>query len=487
MSEFYDSLLKTVSQSDRDFFVYYEERRSYAEMHRIMLKINSALSRHRNKRIALYALKGYATYSAIFAILLSGNAWVPVNPQMPDARNADMIGRAEPVIILTDRELPKEITDYAAKTGAEVISLMDLIDGEESAPFDVSAIDEDDEAIVFFTSGSSGEPKGVPLVHANFTGTVRNVLDQVPFVKGEVFADYHDLGFVLCIPYLFCCIFTESAFAPGIEEQERLIPLNSLDKNKVTVLVTVPSTISRLRSLRKNGIDGHSIRILCLAGEPFHLDILDYCFNKLGVGNVFDFYGSTEVGCWIFSHTCAPEDLENYADIGFVPIGKPMPGNIMRIGDQEELLMSGPQITPGYLGGIEAQKFTVADGVRWFATGDKVIERDGVYFCKGRLDSQVKISGHRIELMDTEAHLRKIDGVEHAVCFVAARGGRDMIVAGLLSTCDVGIDEVREDLSKRLPDYMIPRKVFRIETMPLNKSGKVDRIVVRAMFDKLNG
>ena len=99
-------------------------------------------------------------------------------------------------------------------------------------------------------------------------------------------------------------------------------------------------------------------------------------------------------------------------------------------------------------------------------------------------DSQVKIGGYRIELGYIEAHLRSVDKVQHAVCFVDGTDGRDIIVAGLLSEEEHGIADIRKAMADKLPDYMMPKKIFRIEKMPLNKSGKVDRISVRKMYEE---
>jgi acyl-coenzyme A synthetase/AMP-(fatty) acid ligase len=483
--DFYKTLYGTISNSSRDAYVYSGERHSYADMHREMTCINSALSGISKKRIALFARKGFSTYNALFAILLSGNTWIPVNPDIPEARNLDMIRLAEPELILIGDELSPEIAEYAAAKDCEVITLEDLISAGEETEFIFEDFAEDDVAVIFFTSGSTGLPKGVPMTHGNYIPTVRNILHILPYQKGEVFGDYHDLGFVLSVGYLFTCVLTESAFCPAIEDVERMAPIAHLIRNKITVLVTVPSTMARIRTMKRDGIDDHSLRIICLAGEPLHLDILEYCFDKLGVDNVFDFYGSTEVGCWIFHHPCSRDDLDKYGDLGTVPIGRPLAGNEVRLSEQGELQISGPQVTPGYLSGENTEKFLEIDDKCWFAMGDKVLERDGVYICKGRLDSQVKIDGYRIELMDTEAHLRNLDGVDQAVCFVTQVGGHDAIVAGLVGNRECQIQEVREQMKEKLPSYMIPRKVFLIEKIPLNKSGKIDRIAVQANYENM--
>ncbi len=219
-----------------------------------------------------------------------------------------------------------------------------------------------------------------------------------------------------------------------------------------------------------------------LCGEPFRLDILEYCFKNMKVKDVYNFYGLTETGVENFYHKCHSDDLVDYREIGFVPIGKPLNGNNVRIGENSELLLSGCQVTPGYLGGRSAEKFEIIEGTRWFHTGDIVVKYKDVYFCKGRLDSQVKLSGYRIELMDIEAHLRMIEQVEEAVCFVEAAGGRDILAAAIKTRTEVPIKDIQGKLKTQLPFYMIPKDFLLLETLPLNKNGKIDRKKIREIY-----
>ena len=156
--------------------------------------------------------------------------------------------------------------------------------------------------------------------------------------------------------------------------------------------------------------------------------------------------------------------------------------------ETSELLVAGPQVTPGYLSEQEASRFTILDGVRWYRTGDIVVQQNGLYFCKGRLDAQVKLSGYRVELMDIEAHLRTLPEVNGAVCFVSPISGHgEMIVAVLHSYRKIQLAEVRGHLKSKLPTYMFPRKVFMISEVPLNKSGKIDRLAVKNMLNRTKG
>ena len=482
MDKFYKELHETFKHSKAMVYVYYGEKHSYAELYDAMLKINSTLKDYRNTRVAVFTSKHFYAYGAIFSTLLSGNIWIPLTSEIPESRNLAIIKIAEPEIILTDRVLPRSLLEYAHSKGINVFELNKLIAGDNKAEFEVENFNKDDNAYIMFTSGSTGIPKGVPVTHENYVNFIYNAIRILPFNKNEVFSDYHDFGFDISIFYLFCCILTEGAFAPIIKPEDAVLPINHIIKNNVTVWATVPSVISRLKMFDKNDILNIPVKIMFLCGEPFRLDILEYCFKNLRIKNVYNFYGLTETGVENFYHACRPDDLFEYKDVGFVPIGRPLPGNQIHITDENELLLSGNQVTPGYLGGVSAEKFEMLDGLRWYHTGDAVMKYKDVYFCKGRLDSQVKISGYRVELMDIESHLRRIDGIEEAVCFVEKMRGRDLLVAAIKTKNKIEEHSIQEHLKTNLPSYMVPKEFLYLDTVPLNKNGKIDRKNVRELW-----
>lgn len=491
MEDFYRELFDGIRAASGSVVIQDGKATSYAEMVRDLLKLNGVLSDYRRERIALYTGKAPAGYSAIFSIFLSGNSWLPLNPDLPEKRTLAMLKVAQPSLILTDRELPQGLRRYAESEGIAIELLAEVLARPESAgkEFDFGAVagpsfDRDDEAYVMFTSGSTGTPKGVPMTHGNFIPFVRNVLETLPLGRREVFADYHDFGFDLSIFILFACVLTKSTLAPAARESDRLLPLAHIRENGVTVLASVPSIVARIRALKRNEKVETPLRVLILCGEPFRLDLLEYCQDKLAVERIYNFYGLTETGVENFSYECQPGDARRYEETGFVPIGLPMKGNEIRVSDEGELWLAGPQITPGYLQGVGTDRFVTREAVRWFRTGDRIAYRDGLYFCQGRLDNQVKVGGYRIELMEIETHLRALASVDEAVCIVAEAGGRRFIAAGLLVE---GKGWTRRELSdalrETLPEYMIPGSFFPLERIPLNKNGKVDRPAVVRIFE----
>jgi acyl-coenzyme A synthetase/AMP-(fatty) acid ligase len=434
----------------------------------------------------VYGSKSFSVYSAIFSVILSGNVWIPVTPGIPTERLLAMMNVLMPDVILLEKDLPENIHTFAEKHEIAIWKLEDMLKHGKGKDFSELDFSPSDWAYIMFTSGSTGVPKGVPMTHHNYINFVRNALEVLPFSNHEVFSDYHDFAFDISIFYLFCAPLTKSAIAPIRKKEERMFPLNHIQKNNITVWSSVPSAISCLRRFRPNEQLENNIKIMFLCGEPFSLDILRYCHECLNVKHVYNFYGLTETGVENFYHECASQDFDRYKEKGFVPIGQPLKGNDFRLTEDKELLLGGCQITPGYLEGAGKERFEEIDGKHWYHTGDIIEFYKGVYFCKGRMDSQVKISGHRIELMDIEVHVRQYEGIKEAVCFIEHEKpvSRIVCVVETAKSRELFLSGVNQWLKERLPEYMIPRKFYTVSQMPINTNGKIDRKAVKQMFSK---
>ena len=482
MKEFYQQLLDAFANGTGTAIIAGGERWSYAQLYNAMRRLNSFLGSFQNQNIALYTGKSFEAYAGIYAVLLSGNCWVPMEPANPNSRSLDVLKLCRPAAILAGQDLPDELLAFAKNQKIEVSKLKDLIKGRNSKDFDLSLIRDDRYAYIMFTSGSTGQPKGVPVTHLNYINFVQNAMQLLPFKLGEVFADYHDFGFDLSIFYLFCCPLSGGTLAPALTDADRILPLNHIRRNRVSVVISVPSLLTRLMAfLGKRGAEP-PLKTIIMAGEPFRLDQLKFCYDTMGAEHVFNFYGLTETGVENFYHRCSPNDVESFRDIGFVPIGQPLERNTVRLTKEGELLLSGVQVSPGYLGESGKDKFQTIDNEIWFRTGDRVVIERGQYFCKGRFDNQVKVNGYRIELMEIEAHARHMPGIAEAICFVETIGARKFLTLGITGENIPDIQAVSDFLCGKLPSYMIPKRLVHIEDMPLNRSGKIDRNRVQQTY-----
>ena len=483
MSDFYHRLAATIEGSSRDCFSAGNTQRSYEELWATMAKINNLLPQEKTGIIAVYAGKCFENYAAVYSILLSGNCWVPLEPAHPPMRLIQMMQLCSPSVILIDRPLPFEIKQFADTKKILLISIREPdINTVKKKLFNPNKIDLQAWAYIMFTSGTSGVPKGVPMTHKNYINFVESALKILPLKTGYVFADYHDFGFDLSIIYLLCCPLVEGKFAPALSDADRIMPLRHMQNEGVDVLISVPSLLSRLKTYSRGKKICNELKLVIMAGEPFRLDQLAFVYSGLETTKVFNFYGLTETGVENFFHCCDPDDLDLYENIGLVPIGRPLPGNRFRVESEGELWIEGVQITSGYLGGVGENRFTDIDGSKWFKTGDRVSEIGGVVFCHGRLDSQVKVGGYRIELSEIEFYLREHADIDESICAVIRQGDRDFIRAALVGNTLPEGHVITDFLRERLPRYMHPISYHQIEKLPVNRSGKVDRIAVSAFL-----
>ncbi|HOW43066.1 MAG TPA: AMP-binding protein [Candidatus Omnitrophota bacterium] len=481
---FYQRLHACISASHSPAYRYFEQEYSYAQMYAVMKKINAHLNGCTQKKIVIYGDKEFEVYAAIYSVILSNNIWVPITPGYPWPRLQGMMELLEPDMVLYNTPLPEEFRAYAESHSVALKNINEMAAGEAEAPFTKFDFRKNDSAYIMFTSGSTGVPKGVPMTHENYINFIDNALKIIPFRKGEVFSDYHDFAFDISIFYLFCAPLTGSALSPIKKDEERIFPVAHFQKNKVTVWSSVPSVIARIQKLRPAEVIQNDFHISFICGEPFRLDVLRYCLENLRCEKVYNFYGLTETGVENFYHECSPADLARFDEKGFVPIGQPLLGNEIRLNADGELLISGCQLTPMYLAGREAHRFEVIDGTRWYHTGDIVEKYKGEYFCKGRVDSQVKLSGYRIELMDIEVQVRHFPGVKEAVCLVDDSQSAKLLVCVCEKAADAVIESkaIKAALAKHLPEYMVPKKFFFVQDMPRNTNGKLDRKRIREMY-----
>jgi acyl-coenzyme A synthetase/AMP-(fatty) acid ligase len=390
-------------------------------------------------------------------------------------------------MIITDCGLPEKLRAFAIEHDIPIINIKSILQEENKKELVLGEFDSGDIAYIMFTSGSTGEPKGVPVTHNNYINFVRNALEILPFQRREVFSDFHDLGFDISVFYLFCAVLTESALAPILRNEHRFFPLDNIVNNSITVWSSVPSVVARIMMLRPKERIDTSLKIVFMCGEPFRLDILKYCYDNMQIKNVYNFYGLTETGVENFYHHCKPSDMQRFDKFGYVPIGKPLKGNTVKITKDKELLISGSQITPGYLKGMGRDRFENVDGKTWFHTGDIVEKYEDVYFCKGRLDTQVKVSGYRVELMDIEIQIKKYSTLQEAICFVDNNKDQNRLICAVQPEegKEVDFTKLLNEINDELPEYMIPKKFFTIDKMPTNKNGKIDRKAIRKLYSEI--
>lgn len=448
------------------------------------------------RRVGLLAAAGtLSAYAGYLAVQRLGAAVVPLNPSSPAARNA-VIGRAAGLdLVLVDPEVDQE------GAGADLPARILAADcGGNSGAGDLPEIvvRTEDLAYILFTSGSTGEPKGVPIAHRNISAYLSHCIAHYELEPGCRVLQPFDLTFDLSVLAMFAAFGSgATVVVPG--RNDLLAAARFVRRQELTHWFSVPSVISltqRVEPLRPGSMP--TLRHSVFAGEPLTLQQAEAWHAAAPNGVVENAYGPTELTI-ISTEYVLPKEVARWprTSNGTVPIGHGLSSLECvvldadgREAEEGELCVRGSQRFAGYLDPANNEnRFLTYEGDKatsydpgtpltdrhWYRTGDRVrVSADGYIYCE-RLDHQVKVRGYRIELGEIEAVLREQPGVRDAIVVARSAPGGD---AELAAACTgrIGSTEVLlQTLRERLPSYMVPASLTAFEAFPLNANGKVDR------------
>jgi amino acid adenylation domain-containing protein len=395
------------------------------------------------------------------------------------------------LLIFPDRD---EVADLARRWPEHVVlGIADLEAPDAWSPVECSP---DAIAYLLFTSGSTGTPKGVMVSHRNARHYIDWTVNRYHITDQDRVSQNFDMTFDLSVHDMFAA--WERGACVCCPSQKALIkPGRFIVESKLSTWFSVPSTAVFMKRLGMLKPDIYpNLRLTLFCGEALPMDVAKACSKAAPNSVIENIYGPTEltIGCtayrWDRDHS-APE-----CECGLVPIGEPfahMEALIVNedleevpIGTPGELLMTGPQLTLGYWREPDktARSFIVPPGSAktYYRTGDRVRRplngKPLVYL--GRVDNQIKVLGHRVELGEVEAALREESGIDSVIAvgwpiLDSGAGG----IEAFLQTEGTDLASLRDRLSKRLPSYMVPRRIHLLTTIPLNSNGKYDR---RALF-----
>ncbi|MDW3194574.1 MAG: amino acid adenylation domain-containing protein [Cytophagales bacterium] len=432
--------------------------------------------------VGLMTQKSPKLVIGILGILKAGGAYLPIDTDLPDGRKEYLLKDSGANALLVTKELEGKV-EYTIPTffveDAENLTEVKEVENRSKAS---------DLCYVIYTSGSTGKPKGVMIEHGaliNYIGWASEY-----YLDGEdaTFGLYTSISFDLTVTSIFTPLISGNKIIISQEQQGGLVVEKMLREGEVNVLKLTPSHLKILNDSDLVPASNKTIKLI-VGGEELETSLAQAIHSKFeGQVEIYNEYGPTEatVGCMIYRFV-PDEQLQS------VPIGHPINNTQIYIldsylkpipvGIQGELYVSGLGVARGYINNeaLTDQRFLAnpfVEGTKMYRTGDLVqMLDDGTVLYKGRIDDQVKIRGYRIELGEIEHQLSTYDLVKEAVAVVRDVDDEEekYLVGYYLS--DEKLDEsvLKEYLSERLPEYMLPSFYVHMEEWPLTSNGKLDK------------
>ena len=427
--------------------------------------------------VAVHGHKEPEMFVSFLAAVKSGRPYVPIDHSTPQQRMERVVEIAGAEIVLT----PAKVAEIVAAAGAVDYKRKPL---ETADPF-----------YILFTSGSTGEPKGVVITLANLNHYLEWMHAEGNFTEGgEIFLNHAPFTFDLSVHDIYLALSSgNTIFSLTKDHITNLRALFiALRECGATLWMTTPS-FAQMCMIEKgfNSAMMPHLRAFYFCGETLAPETASQLLERFPGVPVWNTYGPTEA---TVAMTKVGITREIIAQWNPLPIGCVMPGTRVIIrgedgkavppGERGEIVIAGPNVSPGYLkrDDLTAKAFYPLGDTRAYRTGDWGRDRDGMLFCEGRMDSQIKLHGYRIELGDLEANLRALPEIADAVVLPVRKGDIiDSLAAFVvLSGAKQGTDfeqaaKLKTQLGERLPAYMVPRKFHFLDSFPMNNNGKADR------------
>jgi amino acid adenylation domain-containing protein len=442
-------------------------------------------------RVAVYLEPSLEVPLALLAILKAGGVYVPLDPTHPEARLRAQLQDIRPLAIITRKGLAEKLGPTQARTIA-IEDLETLTAGLAEDDLDLP-IESGQTAYVYFTSGTTGAPKGAMASCANLAAYIAAARERFQIVPSDVIPAIARFTFSISMFELMSPLAAGGALV--ILERDHVIDPERMAKTLqgVTLFHAGPSLLRGLLAHIRSGYGDFTsfsgVRHASSGGDMVPPELLEGLKEVFPSAEVFVIYGCSEISCMGCTYP-VPRDRA----VERTYVGRPFDGVSVRVLDPAfnelpagvagEICFSGDGLIKGYLDRPEltAERFVDIGGRRFYRTGDiGRLSDDGWLEILGRSDFQVKIRGMRVEPAEVEHFLRGAPGVREGVVMPFSAAGGEKALAAYVVLDKVaapgasGIEAVRAHMELQLPDYMLPTAYVELEKLPLNHNMKLDR------------
>ena len=426
---------------------------------------------NRTGLVAIRMKKSVNQIAAVMGVLIAGFSYLPIDIKQPLARQEKILSKANVIVELDEKKVNMILQNLEYRL-------------EKHPEF------QNPIAYVIFTSGSTGEPKGVVMSHTAAQNTLISIENMYNISEEDTILGIAELSFDLSVFDIFSVLGVGGTLVlpnpekgPDASHWGRL-----LNEYKVTLWNSVPAQAEMLDAFASKSESYPTVRLVLLSGDWINTSLPGRLRKIMTNAQMISLGGATEGGIWSIYH-----EIDEIEERPTILYGKALLGQWMGVVDEElricpeyvsgQIAIGGYSLAEGYLGDttLTKEKFVYLEEEknRIYLTGDngRYVENGDIEFL-GRLDNQVKINGHRIEIAEIENAIRGMQNIEDCCVVYNQSIGKGVLIAFIknkISSISYTKEEYRKQLAFFLPPAMIPSEFVNVESFPLSTNGKIDR------------
>lgn len=457
-----------------------KSRRLASLLHAIKLK--------RQTPIVVYGHMGIDMPVSFLACVQAGHPYIPVDTSIPIERVRLIVEKSGAGVVINTT------TSKLDFDGVIVLQMLEMNLEQIEHIGEEYWVQSDEVFYIIYTSGSTGNPKGVQITAANLQSFTDWMTGDFPLGEGKVFLNQAPFSFDLSVMDFYPALQsggTIHTLEKEVSNKPKLL-FENLSHSSIQIWTSTPSFVQMCfpnPDFNQKMLPELELFLFC--GEVLPLAVATELKERFPKARIFNTYGPTEATVAVTSIEITEELL---AEEKALPVGYPKSDmrvfvldeldNPLPEGEKGELILAGPSVSKGYLGEpqLTEKAFGMINGMNAYRTGDAGFIQDGVVYCQGRMDYQIKLHGYRMELEEIEFHLNQSEYIKTAIIIPYAPNEEIEYLIAAVVPEDHDFDKefkltaaIRKDLALRLPAYMIPRKFTYHSSIPMTINGKVDR------------
>ena len=493
LKDFFEEIVKAflgniaIKYEDKEYT--YQEVNEWANSYASYLKKQKVT---RGDVVAIASTKAFEDYALMIACLKSGIIYTNIDIDNPSERTNHIFNTCKPKIVFS-KESVESVIECCKSLNIPYVNYNGIQSVSYANENPYSDFDGDTIAYIMFTSGSTGVPKGVAITHQNLIHFINWTSTRYNITPDDNLANINPMYFDNSVFDFYTALFNGAILAPvkKILLNDPFNLVQYIDKLKCTIWFSVPSTLIYLMTIKILTKDNFSsLRIITFGGEGYPKTelkkIFDLYKDRIKFINV---YGPTECTCICSSYTITETDFNDLDELPSLGIINQNFSYVIldeqgKKSCEGELCLLGPNVGIGYFNNKErtSKIFTTYtdDGhymKRMYRTGDLIKEIDGLLYFKGRRDNQIKHLGYRIELEEIEIAINSLKQISQAAAiYHRTNAAFGKIVAFIVPVNkDIDLSEIKVNLSKKIPSYMMPSVFKLLDSFPKNANGKINK------------